>query len=332
MDNELPSASDCVMHVLIDFGTTKIVISCQLVFPGEKLRSESTFILQLQAGQEVIPQRVALHLKTGLIRWGLNADLADWATEDVLHFDMLKSCFGDAAEAAKVNRLLRDRLGKWKGKYRDMNGWWAIHNAVKPAMLRAYPEHTAKYLASVPIRTKLAIPEIFRPQAREVLQRLMVRAQFSPRELVSETELAAAWQLCMLVKKGRRLPVKLEDGDEVLVADGGGFTYNVAICRIKVTTSGTIWEYIGIADSAPLGSERTLTARCLQNIKGIIKYRDGTYVDGPRRISIHETVLDNMVKCAFETFKSSGSNQGLSRLRARLAILQFSSFGIDDQC
>ncbi|KAK4904291.1 hypothetical protein LTR49_026234, partial [Elasticomyces elasticus] len=71
-------------------------------------------ILRLQADEQEIPQVVALHLRTGELRWGY--DVEDWTSsglaqpEDLFHFQTLKACICDPHEAAKVNKTLNKHL------------------------------------------------------------------------------------------------------------------------------------------------------------------------------------------------------------------------------
>ncbi|KAK4896493.1 hypothetical protein LTR27_005709 [Elasticomyces elasticus] len=309
-------ASECELHLLVDDGTSNLAVSCQIVKAGKQLRSDRTKILRLQADEQEIPQMVALHLRTGELRWGYDVD--DWISsgqaqpEDLLQFQMLKACICDPAEAEKVNNTLSKHLGRRRHKSHDV--FWLklrhlklVRKAIDIALCVAYPEFDAEWFAEVPRQTLLAIPEISLPDSNRKLQDLMFRAGFREQvRLVSETQLASAWQLSKYAASGEVL--ELKKGEDALVLDGGGLTYNAAMYRMVPSLSNPnvlLWGFTGHARSAQLGSEKTLTMRCIEEAKHQIDYKDGHFQDGKRVVYMHENTLNGMIKRGPESFKGA---------------------------
>ncbi|KAK5690643.1 hypothetical protein LTR97_012199 [Elasticomyces elasticus] len=310
-------ASEYELHLIVDDGTSNLAVGSQIVKAGQRLRPDLTKILRLQADEQEIPQVVALHLRTGELRWGYNVD--DWTSsglvqpEDLLQFQTLKACICDPHEADKVNRTLSKHLGSRRHKSHDV--FWLklrhlklVRKAIEVALCNAYPQFNAEWFAKVPRQTLLAIPEISLPDSNRKLQDLMFQAGFREQvRLVSETQLASAWQLSKYAASGE-VVMDLKKGEDALVLDGGGLTYNAAMYRMVLSPSNPnilLWEFTGHARSAQLGSEKTLTMRCIEEVKQQIEYKNGHFQDGGRVINMHENTLNGIVKRGLESFKGA---------------------------
>ncbi|KAK3627291.1 hypothetical protein LTR56_019297 [Elasticomyces elasticus] len=278
---------DDQLHMVIDFGTTKVAVSCQNIQPGESLRTGCSKILRLQGDLQEVPQVVGLHIHTEELRWG--EEVYEWLSseevrqEDILQFRRLKICFSNPEEASKVNEALKTQLTDKNKASRDV--FWLICRQLKriskdiEAALRiTYPHHSEEWFDNVTRHTQLAVPEISKLASMRKLQELTQRAGFKEVAVVSETELAAAWHLHKYALSGEKLPVKLEAGWGVFAADAG----------------------------AALGSEQVLTMRCISAVKEAIKYKDGSFVGGKGvQIEMHENALDDMIRNSFELFKGT---------------------------
>ncbi|KAK5711436.1 hypothetical protein LTR15_012509 [Elasticomyces elasticus] len=329
-----PSSADHELHIVIDFETTKLAVGCQIVRKGEPLLSERTKILRLQGDLQEVPQVVGIHVRTEELRWGEDVD--EWISsgvakqEDILPFRRLKACFCDSNEAARVNHMLQTQLTSKNGDSRDV--FWLvlrhfkrITKAIDAALCTTYCQYDEAWFASVKRRILLAVPEISTPASNRKLQELMQRVGFNDVALVSETELASAWQLRKYALAGEDVPAMLEDGSEVIIADAGGLTYNVAIYRMRDAASdvpGLTWKFTGQADSAPLGSEQMLTIQCIEVVKKAIGYEHGSSKDGPRRHYMHENRLDHVIRNSFESFKGSGWAEESRKIHVKPSTLE----------
>ncbi|KAK3616319.1 hypothetical protein LTR56_026028 [Elasticomyces elasticus] len=205
------SASEHELHLILDDGTPNLAVGCQIAKAGKQLRPDLTKILRLQADEQEISQVVALHLRTGELKWGYDVD--DWTSsglaqpEDLLQFQTLKACICDPHEAAKFNKTLNKHLGRRRHKSHDV--FW-----LKLRRLKARSESQRC------CPTLLAIPEISLPDSNRKLQDLMFRAGFQEQvRLVSETQLASAWQLSKYAASGEEV-MNLKSGEDALVLDG----------------------------------------------------------------------------------------------------------------
>ncbi|KAK5714294.1 hypothetical protein LTR17_017225 [Elasticomyces elasticus] len=309
---------DDELHMVIDFGTTKVAVGCQIIQPGESLRPGCSKVLRLQGDLQEVPQVVGLHIHTEELRWG--EEVYEWLSsekvrqEDILQFRRLKICFSNPREASKVNETLKTQLADKNNASRDV--FWLICRQLKriskdiEAALRiTYPHHSEEWFTNVTRHTQLAVPEISKLASMRKLQELTQRAGFKEVAVVSETELAAAWHLHKYALSGEKLPVKLEAGWGVFAADAGGFTYNASAHIMKSSKSNVhalIPKFTGDAISAALGSEQVLTMRCIAAVKEAIKYKDGSFVGGKGvQIEMHENALDDMIRNSFESFKGT---------------------------
>ncbi|KAK5675236.1 hypothetical protein LTS10_011997 [Elasticomyces elasticus] len=263
---------DDQLHMVIDFGTTKVAVSCQITQLGESLRPDCYKILRLQGDLQEVPQVVGLHIHTEELRWG--EEVYEWLSseevrqEDILQFRRLKICFSNPEEASKVNETLKTQLTDKNNASRDI--FWLICRQLKriskdiEAALRiTYPHHSEEWFANVTRHTQLAVPEISKLASMRKLQELTQRAGFKEVAMVSETELAAAWHLHKYALSGEKLPVKLEAGWGAFVADAAA-------------------------------------------VKEAIKYKDGSFVGGKGvQIEMHENALDDMIRNSFESFKGT---------------------------
>jgi hypothetical protein len=197
---DLFNVDDFYISLTIDYGTTKLRVTGQVVPNRHEPDQDAVHCLWLQGTGPEVDQVISFHpanpLKT--FRWG--SDIVQQMSSGnipprtIIRHGMKTWQFAPPEVLAEINSLVQDTFGRHRRGRTDYRTLLTIHlEQIKEACLRCIPDiypETAPAVATMTLRTRLGTTEISDPGKMRWMQLILEEAGFGDVKPFSESEAA----------------------------------------------------------------------------------------------------------------------------------------------